>query len=122
MIPYFATIFILSVFSYALWYFVFNIYEVKFDIKYLEKISSDRKKYEIVCSPINLLGKTVPYRRLNFDYEIEEGIGLVEIQKRENKKELFLTSLNDSGIVVLIMKTKLSLFPQILKLDLAKDN
>ena len=58
---------------------------------------------------------------LNSAFEIEEGESLIEMQGRENSKELFFTSLKKSGKVVLILKTKFSLFPQKLEFDLAGD-
>lgn len=114
---------------YALWYYVFNIYEVRYEINQIEKFDDDEKVNEIVNEklyevkniPINLMGKKVPLRKLDFDFEIIEGASLVEILPRENKEELFFRSFNKSGEVIFIFKNKLSLFPQIVEFEL-KEN
>lgn len=123
------SILVLLTLVYALWYYVFNIYEVRYEINQIEKFDDDEKVnvivneklYEVKNIPINLMGKKVPLRKLDFDFEIIEGASLVEIQPRENKEELFFRSLKKSGKVIFIFKNKLSLFPQIVEFEL-KEN
>lgn len=115
------SLFLVLIFFYGLWYFVFNIYEVKYEINFVKNLSDDNRLFEIENIPINLLGKKTPFRKLDFDYEIIEGGNLIDIVPRNINSELFFTTLHKKGRVTFILKTNLGLFPQRVEFDLSKN-
>ena len=119
MSVYIVTAFSFLLAAYGIWYFVFNIYEVKYEIKFVEKCDSGERLFEVLNFPVNLMGKRVPLRKINFDFEIISGEPLVQIKKRKNKKELFFTTKEKKGTLVLKLEDKLSLFPQKIEFNLA---
>ena len=118
LIVYLISVLIILIAAYGVWYFFFNIYEVKYKINFIKNLSGSERLYEAESIPLNLFGSKVPIRTLDFDFEIVEGKSLIEIQEREKKCELYFTSSKSSGKIVLILKTKLSLFPQKMEFDL----
>lgn len=113
--------FLISIIFYGCWYFIFNIYEVKYEINFVKNLENNFRLYEIENIPLNLLGKKTPFRKLNFTYEILEGKNLIEVEHRRNENELFFKTSVKKGIVVFVLKTKLGLFPQKIELDLSNN-
>ena len=104
---------------YGLWYFIFNIYEVTYQVSFIKKINNNERLFEISIIPLNLIGNKVPFRKLDFDYELKQGENIIEIQKRKSNKDLFFIASKYEGKISFVLKTKLSLFSQRLDVDLA---
>ena len=119
LIVYLISLLIIFIAAYGVWYFLFNIYEVKCKINFVKELQNGERLYVVECLPLNLLGGKAPFRNLDLDFEIEEGKSLIEVHERKSNSELFFTSLKKSGKIVFILTTKLSLFPQKLEFDLA---
>lgn len=116
---YIIIVFLLCIVAYGIWYFIFNIYEVKYEIQLLETNSAGEKLFKIINKPINLLGKQVPFRKVDFDFEILFGDSLINLKTRKSKDELFFSAKGEKGNAAFKLKDIRSLFPQRLELNLS---
>lgn len=96
------------------WYFYFSIYEIKIVAQPKELTINSQKASQIKIIPLNLLGKSVPFRKVPFTYSIIQNKKLVTISKSRTGNNLLIVSPKDkSGVVKIEIVSKFSLFPNI---------
>ena len=91
--------------AYSSWYFLFNIYVVDFNYTLL-KSNSSSITYKINSVPINSFGIKVPFREIDFTYEIISGKNFI-ISK---DKELVVYRNHDD--IEIIIQSEYSLFKE----------
>jgi len=100
-------------------YYVFNIYETDIETSKDNLFADSRSVVSICVYPVNALGFRVPLRKINASFEIEEGKGLVEIIKEnDNEGMIVLRAKNLTGKVVVYVKTKYSLLPSMIEINI----
>ncbi len=109
---------VILVIAYTAYYFFFNIYEIT--IKVTPVIISDRKqKIKIKIKPINSLGNAIPLRRVYTEFNIIEGTNLIYTNHKNKKKGLLELRAKDApGKVKIEIKSKYSLFPNIVEFNI----
>ncbi|MDR3627807.1 MAG: hypothetical protein P4L45_13280 [Ignavibacteriaceae bacterium] len=106
-------IIILSVF-----YYVFNVYETEIEIKPKELFADNHSVTTISIYPVNALGLRIPFRKINAGFEINEGKDLVEIVKEDDRSGcIVLRAKNKTGKVVVYVKSKYSLLPSLIEIN-----
>ena len=100
-------------------YYVFNIYETEIETGKNELFAGSRSVVSIHVYPINALGFRVPFRKITASFKIEKGKNLVEIFKEDDDGGLIvLRAKNTTGKVVVYVKTKYSLLPSIIEINI----
>lgn len=108
---------ILAVVSALLWYFYFSIYEIKIIAEPKELKINSQEVSQIKIVPINLLGKSVPFRKVPFNFSIIKNKELVFVSRDKTNENIFLVSAKDkAGKVKIEINTKFSLFPNIVEI------
>lgn len=106
-------IIILSVF-----YYVFNVYETEIEIKPKDLFADNHSVTTISIYPVNALGLRIPFRKINAGFEINEGKDLVEIVKEDDRSGcIVLRAKNKTGKVVVYVKSKYSLLPSLIEIN-----
>jgi len=110
----FIGIVILSIGLVLTWYFYFSIYEIKIIAQPKELNINSQKVSQIKIIPLNLLGKSVPFRKVPFTYSIIQNKKLVTVSKSRTVNNLLIVSPKDkTGVVKIEIVSKFSLFPNI---------
>ncbi len=115
----FVMIIILIVIGFLFYNYIFNIYEVNYDVSTKEIFADNQSVVKINVFPVNGLGFKVPFRKSNVKFYITEGKELIDIIKLdENSGEIILKAKNQTGKVVIKFKSKYSLFPSIVEINI----
>ena len=103
---------ILLIIAFAVYYYVFNIYEVTVKVTPPNLFADNSSRITIRVIPINALGKRAPFRSVNAKFIITQGKDLIDvIEQDENNGILILRSKGKEGKVIIIVKSKYSLLP-----------
>jgi len=104
---------------FFLWQYVFNIYEVRYDIKPDAMYADNESVVEITCVPLNSFGFRVPLRSVEADYEVVEGADIVEVIENDREHgSLKLKSLNTTGVVKVRVLSNRSLLPGLIEIPI----
>ena len=96
----------------AVYYYVFNIFDVTVKVFPADLYSDVSSKVTIEVIPVNALGKRVPFRMVNAEIEIVQGKELVEILTYKPERGILVLRSNEKpGVVEVIIKSKYSLLP-----------
>ena len=110
------TVFILLLGGY---FFLYNIYgsEVRRTPENLFAQTSSEMKIEVI--PINAMGKKAWFRKSSADFEIVEGMDLIEITEY-NKESGFMKirSKGKTGLVGIKIKSRHSLLPEYIEIEI----
>jgi hypothetical protein len=108
--------------AFALWQYVFTIYEVKSEISRYSITAGSNELIEISVFPINAMGNKAPFKKVNAVFSVEEGASLIEIDQDnfENGKIKFRVK-EVSGIVKIKIFTEFSLFPIIQEFEVLRE-
>lgn len=99
------------------WFFVFNIYEVKFNVE--KHIENGFKTFEIYPKALNLLGFQVPFRKIGAKYELPEvSDDKIFIEIVENICSIKIDEGNVLDELNILCSTKYNLFPEKINLSL----
>ncbi len=99
--------------------YVFNIYEVNLKVNRTKIYADGQSILKIETVPINAFGFKAPFRKSFTKFEIIEGKQLIDIIKKDEKNGIFvLRAKYETGKVVINVKSKHSLFPSIIEIDI----
>ncbi len=110
------TVFILLLGGY---FFLYNIYgsEVKRTPENLFAQTSSEMKIEVV--PINAIGKKAWFRKSSADFDIVEGMDLIEITEYNKESGLIkIRSKGKAGLVGIKIKSQHSLLPEYIEIEI----
>ncbi|MCF8304863.1 MAG: hypothetical protein K9I71_00420 [Ignavibacteriales bacterium] len=100
--------------SYFVWYFIFNIYEVRIDFR--KKTGSD-VEYVLTVVPLNSLGMDVPFRKCRSEFSVKGDVKMINIKSISAEKgEMILEKISDSGEIELVIESEYSLRKNIVKI------
>ena len=106
---------LISVFA---WQYLFNIYEVEYDISTKQLFADRTSTLVIKATPVNSLGWRAPFRDAETEFQIIEGNSLVEVLTNDFKNGLFVIKAGfETGKVVIRVKSKYSLFPSTFEIE-----
>lgn len=112
----FITVFILLLAGY---FFLYNIYgsEVVRNPQNLHAQTSSEMKIEVI--PVNALGKKAWFRKSSADFDIVDGMDLIEITEY-NKESGFIKirSKGKTGVVGIKIKSQHSLLPEYIEIEI----
>lgn len=92
--------------------YLFNIYEVEFEVKPYKMYADNQSQVQITSIPLNAFGWKAPFRDSPTEYEIREGEELVDVVKRDDEKGILILKAKEKpGKVVIHAKSKFSLLP-----------
>ncbi|MCX6152304.1 MAG: hypothetical protein NTX22_17395 [Ignavibacteriales bacterium] len=118
-------IFILSfalIFSFLIWQYVLNIYEVDFLVEPKELFTDNKSIVRIEAIPINSFGKRAPFRQVKTEFKILEGFNYIEVVYEDTSKGiLIIRSIGQEGKVQIKISTNYSLIPTILEILIVKN-
>ena len=99
--------------------YVLNIYG-DIIVKYPENLYADHTStIKIEAVPINAFGWKIPFRKSRAEFDIIEGENLVDvIQKNEKDGLIILRAKGIPGKVEISVKTKFSLFPNLVTVEI----
>lgn len=105
--------------AFVLWQYLFSIYEVTFRVFPTELSADFNSTVEIDAIPVNAFGFKAPLRNSPSEFEIIEGVQLVEVIKKDGDKgELILRAKGEPGKVVVKIRTKYSLWPALIEVPI----
>ncbi len=103
---------IFLIIALAVYYYVFNIFDVTVKVFPADLYSDVSSKVTIEVIPVNALGKRVPFRTVNAEIEITQGKELVKILTYKPERGILVLRSNEKpGVVEVIIKSKYSLLP-----------
>lgn len=104
---------------FILWQYVFNIYEVTYSLSQEVLYADGASSVTIECIPLNAFGKRTPWRKAPAHFEITSGGDKVEIIKNDpDRGVLVIKALNQSGSVTVRVKSKFSLLPTEINIEI----
>ncbi len=103
---------ILVIASFIIWHFFFSIYEVKFSTNVNGHKLLVNSNYYIELLGINSFGNGLEFRRINPQFEIIKGDGIINDCKIQKNKLTFHTT-SKIGYISFLIKTDYSLNPLI---------
>ena len=98
------------------WFYLFNIYEVKYILSENSLKSNSTSEIEIVAIPLNSFGSKIPFRNITANFKIIEGDSLV-ISRKEDRDKLFLKAKQTKGDVIIIASANYGLFPSKIEIE-----
>ena len=98
-----------------IWFYLFNIYEVKISVIPESKILKSNDRIEIKAIPLNSFGTKAILRSITAKFEIIEGKDLVDI-KRNHEGSITVFSKGEKGNVVILVTPSVGLFPSKVKI------
>ncbi len=105
-------VFILTFFiaGFLVYQYVFSIYEITYSVEPAKLFSDNQSTVTIKVTPVNSFGWKSPFRAAKAQFEFTEGKELVDVVFK-NSDEIILRANNKTGKVVVLIKSKYSLFP-----------
>lgn len=103
---------------FLIWHFLLSIYEVKFIAKPEVVNLKQNQKFQIEAVALNSIGWEIRFRDLECEYQIVEGIELVEIKKSKNN--FFDILAKDIGEIKILANSKYSLNASFIKINVIK--
>jgi len=99
--------------------YLINIYEITVTAEPKALYTDNQSKVIVSVVPLNSFGWKALFRTVTADFEIVEGISLVEIIKIDKQNgTLILKAKSESGKVVVQIKSELSLLPTIVEIPI----
>lgn len=99
--------------------YVFSVYEVDVTISSRVLYADQESVTVIECRPVNGLGFTVPFRKVEAKLAITEGQGLVTVIESDTSTGRFVIQAKDlKGKVVLRVSGKFMLFPSVFEVEI----
>ncbi len=115
----FFTVLIFIAVVFFLWQYVFQIYEVRFQLNSDVYFANEASEIKIVAVPLNSFGYKAPFRKVKTEYRIEKGKDLVKVLLIDNKNGiLILQTTLLSGEVEVIATTNKTIFPNIIRIKI----
>lgn len=115
----FIVIILLMVIAFLVYNYVFNIYEVNYEVSTKEIFADNQFVVKINVFPVNGLGFKAPLRKLDVKFYITEGKELIDIVKLDEEYgQIILKAKNQTGKVVIKFKSKYSLFPSVVEINI----
>ena len=96
-----------------------RIYEVEISVEPRELFADNQSTVTIRAYPLNSIGKRIWFRTVFAKFRIEGGGDLVTIKKLDEANGyLILQAKNKTGVVSVIVTTKKSLLPSLIKIKI----
>ena len=110
---------ILVLTGFALYYFIFSIYEVNIVVNPKVVFADPSTEIKVTVEPINAMGWNVPFRTVNAKFKILEGdnIVIIKLVDEENGFILF-QSKGMEGKVGIYIDSEYSLFPSYIEVEI----
>lgn len=109
----FFVLFFLSIITFLIWYFFFNIYEVKFTAIPEGKNIKSNSELKIKYNGINSFGRKLTFRKISVDYKIIEGKELIEKIDSSYRNQISFFTKSKNGIITIQFDSRYSLNPSI---------
>lgn len=93
------------------WQYILAVYEVKFQVSETQLFADNESETTISAVPINAMGFKAPFRKTEISYKFETGSNLVETENNFDEGIIKLKAKNETGTVVLFIKSDYSLMP-----------
>ncbi|MFA8342246.1 MAG: hypothetical protein ACEPO8_04665 [Rhodothermaceae bacterium] len=93
------------------WQYILAVYEVKFQVSETQLFADNESETTIIAVPINAMGFKAPFRKTEISYKFETGSDLVETENNSEEGIIKLKAKNETGTVVLFIKSDYSLMP-----------
>ena len=107
---------ILALFAYNN---LFRIYEVEISVEPTALFADNQSTVTIHAYPLNSIGKRIWFRTVSAKFKIEVGDELVTIKKLDEANGyLILQAKNKTGVVSILVSTKKSLLPSLIKINI----
>jgi len=107
---------ILALFAYKN---LFRIYEVEISVEPTALFADNQSTVTIHAYPLNSIGKRIWFRTISTRFKIEEGSDLVIVKKLDEANGyLILQAKNKTGVVSILVSTKKSLLPSLIKINI----
>ena len=113
-----ASILLVLIFLFGKLY-LFNIYEVVFEVHPKKLYADSQSTLEIKSIPLNAFGFKAPFRDSPTEFEIREGEELIYIVKTDSVGgSLIIKAKDKPGKVVIYVKSKFSLLPTVIEVEI----
>lgn len=110
---------VVFVILFILWHYVYNIYEVSYNLSSRNLYADNKSTVRINAVPINALGFKAPGRKVEAEFYLTEGKDLVEIMSyRPDIGIIELRALDKAGTVTIQMKSKFILMPTLIEITI----
>ncbi|MGE5399940.1 MAG: hypothetical protein ACM3S2_06035 [Ignavibacteriales bacterium] len=110
---------VMLILTYFLKQYIFNIYEVGFNLSPKVLYADNRSTAKIEAIPLNAFGIRAPFRTISASFEVIEGKGLIEIISNDNSNgTLLFKAGNTPGKVVVQIKSEFSLMPMLVEIQI----
>ena len=107
---------ILALFAYKN---LFRIYEVEISVEPTALFADNQSTVTIHAYPLNSIGKRIWFRTISARFKIKEGSDLVIVKKLDEATGyLILQAKNKTGVVSILVSTKKSLLPSLIKINI----
>jgi len=112
---YFIAAVIAAIIGFAIYYYIFNIYEVTYSVNPKNLFADYKSTVILKAVPINALGFKAPFRFSHTFFSISEGDNLVDVVKDNEAEGIFILRAKDkAGKVVVRLKSDYSLLPTLI--------
>lgn len=109
---------VLLIIAIVLQQYVFNIYEVTFNLSSRVLYADGESTISIEAVPVNAFGFRAPFRHVPAVFDIAEGKDLVDVTKSDLPKGiLVLKAREKSGKVVVTARSEFQLLPAIIEIQ-----
>ncbi len=105
----FAAFIIISILTFV-WFYLFNIYEVKIHVVTESRILKTNEKIEINVIPLNSFGTHAFFRNISAEFEILKGSELITI-KYISGSSIAIFSKGEQGNAEILVTPSIGLFP-----------
>lgn len=112
----FSLIIIVCIFIF-IWFYLFNIYEVKIHVVPESRILKSNEKIEIKVIPLNSFGTHAFFRNISAKFEILNGSELITI-KYISESSIAIISKGEHGSAEILVTPSIGLFPTKVKIKL----
>lgn len=110
---------VVFVILFILWHYVYNIYEVSYNVSSQNLYADNQSTVRINAVPVNALGFKAPGRKVEAEFSITEGKELVEIiDYRPDIGTIELKALDKAGTVTIQMKSRFTLMPTLIEITI----
>ncbi|MEI7810896.1 MAG: hypothetical protein WCJ01_00565 [Ignavibacteria bacterium] len=98
---------------------MFNIYEVSFKVSDVVLFADNKSTSIIEVIPLNSFGNRVPFRKSPAEFQIVEGVDLVEIIQNDIDNGILTLKAKDMpGKITVRIKSEYSLMPSLIEISI----
>jgi len=108
---------VISITLIFVWFYLFNIYEVKIIVNPESLKLTSNSKIEIQTIPLNSFGTKALFRTISTKYEIVSGKELINLEKK-SENILWIYSNGKSGEAEILVTPSIGLFPSKIKIKI----